>query len=404
MKDKLTKRIFAGFFWGIIIGILTKLLSNLFPSSISILLNLFSFGGDLFLKVLKMLVVPIVFFSLLTGVANLKNITSLGRIGTKTISLYIFTTLVAITVSLLVGKILEPGSSVSITQQKINLNVDSPPSLSSVLLNIIPDNPFKSLVEGNMLQVIFFSILLGGCLSTLNQNKLLVDIVFKLNELVLKMLNVLMTIAPIGIFCLIAQTFASQGLDAILELLKYFFGVVLVLFIHLTLVYLPLVKYVSGTNIIFFLSSIKQALLFAFSTSSSSATIPITLNNVENNLKVKKKISSFTVPLGATINMDGTAIMQGMATIFISNFYGIELLFSDFLTVVITATLASIGTAGVPGVGMIMLGMVLSQVGLPLEGIAIVMGVDRLLDMLRTSLNVAGDATVTILINKSETK
>jgi len=228
MKDKLTKRIFAGFFWGIILGILAKLLSNLFPSSISVLLNLFSFGGNLFLKVLKMLVVPIVFFSLLTGVANLKNISSLGRIGTKTISLYIFTTLVAITVSLFIGKILEPGSSVSITQQKIDLSVDSPPSLSSVFLNIIPDNPFKSLVEGNMLQVIFFSILLGGCLSTLNQNKLLVDIVFKLNELVLKMLNVLMTIAPFGIFCLIAQTFASQGLEAILELLKYFFGVVLV--------------------------------------------------------------------------------------------------------------------------------------------------------------------------------
>ncbi len=289
MKDKLTKRIFAGFFWGIILGILAKLLSNLFPSSISILLNLFSFGGNLFLKILKMLVVPIVFFSLLTGVANLKNINSLGRIGTKTISLYIFTTLIAITVSLSIGKILEPGSSVSITQQKIDLSVNPPPSLSSVFLNIIPDNPFKSLVEGNMLQVIFFSILLGGCLSTLNQNKLLVDIVFKLNELVLKMLNVLMTIAPFGIFCLIAQTFASQGLEAILELLKYFFGVVLVLFIHLTLVYLPLVRYVSGTNIIFFLSSIKQALLFAFSTSSSSATIPITLNNVENNLKVKKK-------------------------------------------------------------------------------------------------------------------
>ena len=289
MKDKLTKRIFAGFFWGIILGILAKLLSNLFPSSISILLNLFSFGGNLFLKILKMLVVPIVFFSLLTGVANLKNINSLGRIGTKTISLYFFTTLIAITVSLSIGKILEPGSSVAITQQKIDLNVDPPPSLSSVFLNIIPDNPFKSLVEGNMLQVIFFSILLGGCLSTLNQNKLLVDIVFKLNELVLKMLNVLMTIAPFGIFCLIAQTLASQGLEAILELLKYFFGVVLVLFIHLTLVYLPLVRYVSGTNIIFFLSSIKQALLFAFSTSSSSATIPITLNNVENNLKVKKK-------------------------------------------------------------------------------------------------------------------
>jgi len=402
MKDKLTKQIFLGFFWGIVLGVLAKFFSTSFPISIGILLNILSFGGDLFLKVLKMLVVPIVFFSLLTGVANLKNISSLGRIGTKTISLYIFTTLIAITLSLLIGKILEPGSSVSITQQNVDVKITSPPSLSSVFLNIIPDNPFRSLVEGNMLQVIFFSILLGGCLSTLNQNKLLVDIIFKLNELVLKMLNVLMRIAPFGIFCLIAQTFASQGLEAILELLKYFFGVVLVLLIHLTFVYLPLVRYVSRMKIVFFLSSIKQALLFAFSTSSSSATIPITLNNVENNLNVKKKISSFTVPLGATINMDGTAIMQGMATIFISNFYGIELFFSDFLTIIITATLASIGTAGVPGVGMIMLGMVLSQIGLPLEGIAIVMGVDRLLDMLRTSLNVAGDAMVTTLINKSE--
>ena len=402
MKDKLTKQIFLGFFWGIVLGVLAKFFSTPFPISIGILLSILSFGGDLFLKVLKMLVVPIVFFSLLTGVANLKNISSLGRIGTKTISLYIFTTLIAITLSLLIGKILEPGSSVSITQQNVDVNITSPPSLSSVFLNIIPDNPFRSLVEGNMLQVIFFSILLGGCLSTLNQNKLLVDIIFKLNELVLKMLNVLMRIAPFGIFCLIAQTFASQGLEAILELLKYFFGVVLVLLIHLTFVYLPLVRYVSRMKIVFFLSSIKQALLFAFSTSSSSATIPITLNNVENNLNVKKKISSFTVPLGATINMDGTAIMQGMATIFISNFYGIELFFSDFLTIIITATLASIGTAGVPGVGMIMLGMVLSQIGLPLEGIAIVMGVDRLLDMLRTSLNVAGDAMVTTLINKSE--
>ena len=211
-----------------------------------------------------------------------------------------------------------------------------------------------------------------------------------------------MTIAPLGIFCLIAKTFSSQGIESIFELLKYFLGVVIVLLIHLLIVYLPLIKLIAKVNVTLFFSALKQALLFAFSTSSSSATIPITLSNLETGLKVRKKISSFTVPLGATINMDGTAIMQGMATIFISNFYGLELFFSDFLTIIITATLASIGTAGVPGVGMIMLGMVLNQVGLPLEGIAIVMGVDRLLDMLRTSLNVAGDATVTLIINKLE--
>ena len=223
-----------------------------------------------------------------------------------------------------------------------------------------------------------------------------------MNELVLKMLSALMTIAPIGIFCLISKTFATQGLSSILELLKYFIGVVLIIFIHLFVVYLPLVKLLAKVNITTFLNGIKQIVLFAFSTSSSSATIPVTLQNLNKNFNVKSKISSFTVPLGATINMDGTAIMQGMATIFIANIYNIDLLFSDYLSIILTATLASVGTAGVPGVGIIMLGMVLNQVGLPLEGIAIVIGVDRLLDMLRTSLNVSGDAMVTLVVNKTE--
>ena len=400
MQKNLTKSIFLGFFFGILIGILTGYMSNFYVDVSTSIINIFEFGGNVFLKILKMLVVPIVFFSLVSGVANLNNITSLGRIGIKTIGLYLFTTIFAITISLSIGNLIDPGSSVSGISAEKTLNINSPPSIASVLLNIIPENPFKSLVEGEMLQVIFFAILFGACMATLKQNKILKDIVFKLNDLVLKMLEVLMKIAPIGIFCLIAKTFSSQGIESIFELLKYFLGVVIVLIIHLFVIYLPLVKLIAKVNITSFFSGLKQTLLFAFSTSSSSATIPITLNNLEKSLMLKK-ISSFTVPLGATINMDGTAIMQGMATIFISNFYGIELIFVDFLTIIITAALASIGTAGVPGV-MIMLGMVLNQVGLPLEGIAIVMGVDRLLDMLRTALNVAGDATVTLVINKLE--
>ena len=402
MKKDLTKFIFISFFAGIIFGVFLNFISQFSPNIIQFTLPALKFGGDLFLKIIKMLVVPIVFFSLITGVANLKNISSLGRIGFKTISLYIFTTLIAITISLVVGHIINPGQGMTINENTNSLNLNEAPSFLEVLLNIIPDNPFDSLTKGNMLQIIFFSILLGGCLSSIDNNKTLLNFFVNMNDLVLKMLSVLLIVAPVGIFCLISQTFATQGFSSILELLKYFFGVSLVIFIHLCIVYLPFVKYLGKVKIRHFLNGIKQIALFAFSTSSSSATIPITLQNLSKNFSIKKKVSAFTVPLGATINMDGTAIMQGMATVFIANIYGIDLILTDFISIIITATLASVGTAGVPGVGMIMLGMVLTQVGLPLEGIAIVMGVDRLLDMLRTSLNVTGDAMVTIVIDKTE--
>ena len=402
MKKDLTKFIFISFFAGIIFGVFLNLVSQSSLSIIQFTLPALKFGGDLFLKTIKMLVVPIVFFSLITGVANLKNISSLGRIGFKTISLYIFTTLIAITISLLVGHIINPGQGMTINENIDSFNLNEAPSFLEVLLNIIPDNPFDSLTKGNMLQIIFFSILLGGCLSSIDNNKTLLNFFVNMNDLVLKMLSVLLIVAPVGIFCLISQTFATQGFSSILELLKYFFGVSLVIFIHLCIVYLPFVKYLGKVKIRHFLNGIKQIALFAFSTSSSSATIPITLQNLSKNFSIKKKVSAFTVPLGATINMDGTAIMQGMATIFIANIYNIDLLFSDYLSIILTATLASVGTAGVPGVGIIMLGMVLNQVGLPLEGIAIVIGVDRLLDMLRTSLNVSGDAMVTLVVNKTE--
>ncbi len=402
MKNDLTKKIFLSFFFGIIFGISLNLLSNLLPNFFDTSTIILEFGGNIFLKIIKMLVVPIVFFSLLTGVANLNDISSIGRIGIKTICLYLITTLFAITLSLFIGYIINPGEEINISISNESINIKEAPTFLEVILNIIPDNPFKSLTEGNMLQVIFFALLLGTCLSGLEKKTFLLNFFEGMNALVLKMLSALMIIAPIGIFCLISKTFATQGISSIIELLKYFFGVVTVILIQLSFVYLPFVKIFGGISILKFLNGVKEIVLFAFSTSSSSATIPVTLENLNKNFRVKKKVSSFTVPLGATINMDGTAIMQGMATIFIANIYNIELLLTDFLSIILTATLASIGTAGVPGVGIIMLGMVLTQVGLPLEGIAIVMGVDRILDMIRTALNVTGDAMVTLVINKKE--
>ena len=224
------------------------------------------------------------------------------------------------------------------------------------------------------------------------------------NLVIMKVLSISLIIAPVGIFCLISRTFATQGLGSIIELAKYFFVVSFTLFLHVIFIYLPLIRIIGKVKVLKFFDGMKEALIFAFSTSSSSATIPVTLENLKKNFSIKDKIATFTVPLGATINMDGTAIMQGVATVFIANAYGVDLSVIDYLSIILTSTLASIGTAGVPGVGIIMLGMVLNQVGLPLEGIALIMGVDRFLDMLRTAVNVSGDSMVSIIINKSEKK
>ncbi len=399
MQENLTSKILYGFSLGVVLGVILNLFE--IPSSNNILIFL-TFGGELFLKTLKMMVVPVVFFSLVCGVCNLKNLNSLGRIGLKSIILYITTTFLAITLSLNLASIIGPGSEVNNLNIDQNIIVNKAPSLIDTFLNIVPDNPFKSLASGNMLQVIFFSILMGSGISLVKNNNSIKKFFNEINDSIMKILGIILKIAPFGIFCLISKTFASQGISTIFELIKYFLVVVLALGIQVLFVYIPLVKLLGKTKIKDFFIGIKDAIIFAFSTSSSSATIPVTLKSLEDNLKIRKKIASFTVPLGATINMDGTAIMQGVATVFIANLYGIDLMFNDFVSIIITATLASIGTAGVPGVGIIMLGMVLNQVGLPLEGIAIIMGVDRFLDMLRTSVNVTGDATISVIINKTE--
>ncbi len=401
MEQNLTQKIFFGFLLGGLLGIFLGVIS--IPMILKDnLITLLTFGGNVFLKAIKMLVVPIVFFSLVNGVANLKNISSLGRIGVKSIIIYITTTFLAISMSLFLANLFQPGKDINSNLETNSVKVSEPPSFLEILLNIIPNNPFESLVNGEMLQVIFFAILVGSALSTLKKMDVLKKIFFDFNNIIMKILSFVMLIAPFGIFCLIAKTFATQGFSSIIELLKYFILVVVVLILHTAFVYLPVIKFFGKINLRNFFFNIKDALLFSFSTSSSSATIPITLDCMKKKFKIKENIASFTIPLGATINMDGTAIMQGIATVFIANLYGVDLFLSDYISIVLTATLASIGTAGVPGVGIIMLGMVLNQVGLPLEGIAIVMGVDRFLDMLRTSVNITGDAMVTIVINKSE--
>ena len=401
MQQNLTKQIFLGFLFGIVVGLLTSLteLPNNFKN---IFIEFFSFGGDAFLKTIKMLVVPVVFFSLVNGVANLNNINSLGRIGLKSFLLYLTTTFLAITISLMVANFFNPGRGINLEFNSKSIEIVDPPSFLEIILNIIPNNPFQSLVNGEMLQVIFFAILLGSALSLIKEESAVKNFFNDFNKIIMKILSFVMIIAPFGIFCLISKTFATQGLSSILELFKYFILVIIVLITHVIIVYLPIVKFYGGVNLNKFFSGIKDALVFSFSTSSSSATIPVTLNCLKKNFNIKDNVASFTVPLGATINMDGTAIMQGVATVFIANLYGMDLVISDYISIILTATLASIGTAGVPGVGIIMLGMVLGQVGLPLEGIAIVMGVDRFLDMLRTSVNITGDAMVSIVVNKAE--
>jgi len=403
-KKTITEKILIAFIFGIVFGIILNLFKEYSFTLYNIVTdNILSTGGEIFLRALKMLVVPIVFCSLICGICNLKDFTSLGRISIKTISFYIFTTSVAISIAILLASIINPGESFKSQIITNEIEINKAPKISEILINIIPLNPFESLVKGNMLQVIFFALLIGSAISiSKSKGKSANDFFISLNEVILQALQIIMFFAPFGIFCLISNTFATQGLEMILELGKYFFTVVIVLFIHMFLIYGSLIKILSKISPIYFFKNIKECIFFAFSTSSSSATIPITLRNVTENLKVKKKVASFTIPLGSTINMDGTAIMQGVATVFIANIYSQNLFLIDYLTIILTATLASIGTAGVPGVGLIMLGMVLTQVGLPLEGIAIVMGVDRLLDMLRTSVNVSGDATISFLIDQSE--
>lgn len=358
--------------------------------------------GTIFVNLLKLLVVPLVFVSLVLGTLALGNNARVGIMAGKTIGLYLLTTCIAISLALTLAILVGPGNGVSL-DSATEFSGAAAPSLKQVLIDIFPTNPIAAMANGNMLQVIVFSLLTGFALCQVGEKgQATRDFFESFDAVVMRMVFILMAIAPIGVFALIAEMVAELGFELLSALAKYMLTLAGALLLHLIIVYCGLIRSFGGLNPITFLLNMRPAMLVAFSTASSSATLPITLRTVENRVGVDNSVASFVLPLGATINMDGTAIMQGVATAFIAQAFGIDLTLGQYLTVILTATLASIGTAGVPGVGMIMLSMVLTQVGLPVEGIALVLGVDRILDMLRTAVNITGDAAVATLVAKSE--
>ena len=364
--------------------------------------GIFHIGGEIFISSLKMLVVPLVFVSLVCGTCSLSDPKKLGRLGGKSIGLYLITTAIAITVAISLALLFSPGDGVPLPTNNV-YDEKVAPSLASVIIAMFPTNPFEAMAKGNMLQVIVFALLFGVAMALSGNAGNRVATVFEdLNTVILKLVTLLMNIAPYGVFFLMAKLFTTIDIDLIAKLAQYFLVVVAALLIHAFINYSVLLKIFTGLSPVKFLTKMKHACLFGFSTSSSSATMPITLETATKKLGASNSVASFTIPLGATINMDGTAIMQGVATVFIAQVYGIDLSVTDYLTVILTATLASVGTAGVPGVGLIMLAMVLNQVGLPVEGISIIIGVDRLLDMTRTAVNITGDCMVTCVVAKSE--
>ena len=402
-KLSFTQKILTAMLFGAILGIILNNIS-IYNSLINQYLSngVFEVVGKLFVNSLKMLVVPLVFCSITVGITSLGNLSLMGRVGLKAIIIYLLTTAFAITLALIFAIAIEPGQGYEI-DSSVQFSAKEAPSLSSVLTSIVPSNPILAMADGEMLQIILFAIILGIAITiTGNKAESFKKGIISLNEIMMSMVTIVMKFAPLGVFCLIAKTFATQGIDMIIPLASYFFTVTIVLILHVLLTYSAFLKLIGKVSPFLFLKKMRTAIVFAFSTASSNATIPVTLSTVEKRLGVDKSVASFTVPLGATINMDGTAIMQGVATVFIASVYMVDLTIGDYLTVIMTATLASIGTAGVPGVGLIMLTMVLTQVGLPVEGVALIIGIDRLLDMMRTAVNITGDSMVSLITSKSE--
>ena len=401
-KLSLSARIFIAMILGAVAGLALNMAGNPEWSQIWLIDGLFYVVGQIFISLLKMLVVPLVFVSLVCGSSSLSDPKMLGRVGGKTVALYLMTTAIAVCLALGSAVIFKPGI---IDQQlaSVETEIADATPFTQVLIDMVPTNPVAAMADGQMLPIIFFAVLLGVSITLSKDIGTRVAAWFHdMNAIIMKLVTLVMRFAPYGVFALIAILAATSSADSFAALGKYVGLVFAVLFIHALLVYPLILSLLGRLSPIKFLLKLKALVLFAFTTASSNATIPVTLETVEKRIGVSNKIASFTVPLGATINMDGTAIMQGIATGFIAQYYGIDLSLSQYLMVVVMVILASIGTAGVPSVGLVVLAGVLSQVGLPAEGIALILGVDRLLDMTRTVVNVTGDSMVTTLVAKSE--
>ena len=395
-----TKKIIVSMILGILVGVtfnLTSLIESYLGAYVVNLLDLVSY---LFLSSLKLIIVPLIFFSIVCGIVSLSDDVSISRLGIKTLLLYTTTTVIAISLGLLFSSF--------INYEPIEMkNLDSVINIENIETdgNIFPNNIFKSLSDGNIIHLLIFAVLIGISAARIkNRIKTFVQYFYDFNDVINELVKLIISFTPIAVFCILAKTFSTQGIETIMSLAGYFFTVVFVLLFHFFFTFSTLIKFFTALNPVKFFQNLKDVVIFTFSTSSSSASIPFTLKAAEEKYGIDKSISTFTVPLGATINMDGTAIMQGCATFFLASLYGIDLGINEIVTIVITATIASIGTAGIPSAGIIMLTVIFTQIGIPLEGITLLLGVDRLLDMMRTSVNVSGDICISCVIASSERK
>jgi DAACS family dicarboxylate/amino acid:cation (Na+ or H+) symporter len=399
----LTRQIVIAMVAGIVLGVALNLLGAAPWLQAVFLDGVLHVVGSVFVSALKMMVVPLVFVSLVVGVTALSDLKALGRIGAKALALYLSTTAIAVMIALTLATLVGPGQGFNAGETTASFAGKAAPPLSQVLIDMVPTNPVAAMAEGNMLQIIVFALLFGIAVTMSGaRGKHVLNLFGDLDTVIMHMVEWIMRLAPYGVFALITRTFASQGLDLLLPLAAYVLTLTAALALQVFGTYPLLLRLIGSLNPLVFLKKMRDPAAFAFSTASSGATIPVTLHTVEKKMGVKNSIAAFTVPMGATINMDGTAMMQGVATVFIANVYGIDLGPTQYLLVVLTATLASVGTAGVPGVGLVTLTMVLGQVGLPVEGIALIIGVDRLLDMMRTVCNVTGDCAVSCIVAKGE--
>ena len=401
--EKLSNRILGAMLLGLVFGVVLNFtIAELEWFKTLVLDGFLSMIGEVFVRFLSMLVVPLVFVSLITGVSSLSDPKKLGRVGGKALTLYLFTTGVAVTLALVAAVVIEPGVGAS-PQVLVEREIAAQPSFFQVLVDMVPSNPVAAMANGDMLPIIVFAVLVGLSIALSGEAGGRMGHLFNdLNTVVMRLVGFVMLMAPFGVFALITVLAATTGWSTFVGVLKYVLLVLAMLVVHALITYGLVLKIATGLSPRLFFSKMRGVMAFAFSTASSAATIPVTLKTVQQQLGVSNKVSSFTVPLGATINMDGTAIMQGIAAGFIAQYYGVDLSVGQYMMIVVMVIIASIGAAGVPGVGLVLLAGVLAQVGLPAEGIALILGVDRLLDMTRTAVNVTGDAVVTTVVAKSE--
>lgn len=407
-KIGLTTKIFIALILGAIVGVIINATCINNPIVSKYIVNgLFYVVGQGFIRAMQMLVVPLVFCSIVCGAAAIGDTKTLGKVGVKTVLFYLFTTVAAVAVALSVANIINPGAGANLSKleaiakaaSSTTSTTTSNPSMVDTLLNIIPTNPISALASGDMLAIIFFALIIGLILAKLGDQVQLVNNFFSQgNDIMMEMTMMVMSVAPVCVFCLIARTFSTLGFSVIFYMLKYVLAVLIALSLQCGIVYQILLKVLTGLSPIKFLKKFFPVQAFAFSTATSNATIPLSIDTLKEKMGVSKRISSFTIPLGATVNMDGTSIMQGVAVVFVAQAFGIHLSMVDYITVIATATLASIGTAGVPSVGLITLTMVFNSVGLPVAGISMIMGIDRILDMARTAVNITGDAVCTTIV------